>query len=174
MHGLKYQLLAFLILASVLLDGGQARAGPAPFQNLALPDGLLIFTLEENPGKGDWVVCTLNLEGDFGVRPLKGISHSGKIPAQEAGRIIEECGKVIDRVGRGIFQPAPLFVGGRIINPMFVHMTPQGELLQLIGPAKLPPPELTAFLRILWQKLLTRLSQPGLKPLNDPFAPAKR
>ncbi len=157
-------------MAVVMFLGATQAAADGGFK---IPNGLLLFTVEQHPGKGDWVTCSLRLDGNFGLQTLAdGTSSEGQLTEKEAGRIIEECGKICDRAGKDLFPPDRLlFAGGALGNPLFIHMTPQGELLLLSGPEKPPPPELTAFLRLLWQKLHT---QPGLQPLNDPFAaPAK-
>ncbi|WP_395753709.1 hypothetical protein [Prosthecobacter sp.] len=157
MHGLKYQLLAFLTTAFLLLVSRvSCHAGlraDSPVSGASLS-----FTIEQHPGKADWISGTLNSDGDF--RLLEGHQgpRSGSLPAQESLRILEAYGKLCERAGADHFPPEPVFFpfgrGGGAF-PSFTYVSPQGRRLELMDPRHPLPPEFTAFLRILWQKLLT-------------------
>jgi hypothetical protein len=173
-HALKYHGIPALITALLLLGLSPGLAGQAPF-GMTSP-AYLWFTIEKHPGKADWVSCVLGIDGQFKIIDAGAAKAEGKLSAQESRRILEEYEKLCVAAGEQQFQPivrvrlrglGAVAVAGNplCIPPFFNYLGPQGKHLMLEGPQTLPPPELTAFLRILWQKLL---SQPIPKPVDPP------
>ena len=132
---------------------------------LATP-GSLIFNVEQLPGSGGWATCMLDDQGHFMVQ-REGLPRlQGSLPAKESVRILEEFEKLCKAAGEERFAPVEVrAVGGgngRFIpfvifkrgTPYFTFMSAQGKKLELSGADKLPPREVSAFLKILWQKLL--------------------
>jgi hypothetical protein len=173
MHGLKYQLLPALLAAALLLIGflpGHAE----PVGLFGGSDAFLWFGIEQHPGKADWVGCWLDINGEFRVFRA-GDTIVGKLPAQESRRILEEYEKICTAAGEHHFPPEVILFRGGLPRqaPYFIYRSAKGKYLALEGPQTLPPPELTAFLRILWQKLITHAAQNPSTAPSDPFAPLK-
>ncbi len=124
--------------------------------------GSLIFCLEAHAGQGGCTTCLLTEQGHYMVHQDGVPSIQGQLSAKESQRILEEFEKLCKAAGEERFVPIdPRVVGGNAgfvlfkrATPYFSFTTAHGKKLELAGPDKLPPPELTAFMRILWQKLL--------------------
>lgn len=148
-------LLGLLLLGCATLHAGTAVD----------PPGSLQFSLEIHPGKGDWIQAHLNAKGFFMVRS-EDKSIQGSLPAPESLRIFAEFEKLCTAAGEDRFPPRPPF-GGRPVGPYFHYESPQGKMLYLEGRENRPPPELTAFMITLTQKLLhhaTKTPRPAAAP----------
>jgi hypothetical protein len=159
---------------------------PPPQVAMVAMPGSLIFNVEQLPGKGGWATCLLDDQGHFMVQAEGMPKLMGSLPAKESVRILEEFEKLCKAAGEERFAPVDVRVAGgnrrfvplvifKRATPYFTFMSAQGKKLELAGPDKLPPPELAAFLRILWQKLLFQYAKiSNEKPENFHAHPSLR
>ncbi len=147
---------AFMVLLSVACITLRAFAAD-------LPQGYLMFTIEKQPGKTGWISCLLHPRGDFSVYQNDAEPIHGVLSPQETLRILEEFGKLCAAAGEHRFQPIRRF-GVQKLRPCFSYKSPEGKKLELEGPENPPPMELTAFMRIMWQKLLFEAAKKPAPP----------
>ncbi len=169
---MKYHRI-LLLMAALLCGLTSAHAGAS---STTAPRYLWI-NIEQQPGKDGSVTCLLNARGEFKVIPDGADPVMGTLPVQESGRILEEFEKICRATGEGSTQPDALnarFVGGARVPIGFAYTTPQGEMLQMAAPDNRLSPQMNAFLRILWQKLLYHAAKHPRPVPADPFAPAKK
>lgn len=140
-------LLGLLLFGCATLHAGTAAG----------PPGVLSFSIQPHPGEGGWLECHLNAKGTFIVR-RDATSISGACPAALSLRIMEEFEKLCTAAGEDRFPYNPRFVG-RPVPPYFHFASPRGKVLYLEGPENRLPPELTAFMITLTQKLLDQASK---------------
>lgn len=157
-----------LLLMAGLLCGQASSHGAAPGPGSTAS---LSFTIEQHPGKADWISCTLDAAGAFSVQ---GTLHAmrGQLPAQESHRILQEFDSLCVAAGADRFPRLPHIGGGQRPRPWFLYQSPQGRQLQQQGPRTPPPPALAEFMRTLWQKLFHHTAAHPI-PSTDP-APASR
>jgi hypothetical protein len=170
MHGLKYHFIPILLTA--LLLGGFFPSHAAQRIWFSDNDAFLWFAIEQHVGKADWVSCRLDLDGKFRVYRIGDTIH-GILPAPEGRRILEEYEKLCTTAGEHLFPPDAILLrrGQPSLSPYFIYRSPEGKFLALEGRQNLPPPELTAFLRILWQKLITHAAQNPITAATSPAVP---
>ncbi len=140
--------LSILLIAGLLCGQASSHADePAPDRTASLD-----FSIEQHPGKADWISGSLHADGAF---IAQGTLHAmrGQLPAQESLRILQE----VDQLRLGADEDRFLFhphLGGGQRRPPWIDCTsPQGKQRRLINPGRQPSPELAEFMRSLWQKL---------------------